>query len=75
VKLHPKSGFFAGQVTAPAQKTEGGMIKPDSAFLLTGRCGLLAAAEGEDGCPALCRITVCRRFPRGGAPADSKKTG
>jgi hypothetical protein len=39
MKLHPKAWFFVGQVTVPAQKTEGGIIKPDSAFLLTGRCG------------------------------------
>jgi len=49
MKLHPKSGLFVGQVirlrfqlrptSRTCQKTEGGIIKPDSAFLLTGRCG------------------------------------
>lgn len=34
-----KPRFFVGRVTVPAHKTEGGIIKPDSAFLLMGRYG------------------------------------
>ena len=47
---------YAGQVArqaVPAHRTEGGIVQPDSAFLLTGRCGLWGVAAGEDACPAL----------------------
>jgi len=47
VKLHPKSVFFVGPVTAPARQQKGRIGLDDAPFGLPGRYGLSGEAENE----------------------------